>query len=291
MKEPKVSIIMPTYNHGDYINNAISSVKNQIYRNWELIIIDNFSTDNTEQIINKAKDHRVIYKKFRNNGAIAASRNYGLRLSKGEIIAFLDSDDEWYPKKLSYCVQELFKQNAGLVYHQMVIKKLGLIPFIKQKTENRKLTHPSYYDLLENGNPIINSSVVMKKCIIESVGYLNEEKDFFAWEDYDYWIRISEKEFKLYLIDKHLGNYLVGKHNTTSSKRTLNINRSILKHYFVNTKKPIWMIYSDLKSYCSLLESRSANSEFKKLLVEKNIPFKLILKSKILIWKSLIRIK
>ncbi|MBA7530747.1 UDP-Glc:alpha-D-GlcNAc-diphosphoundecaprenol beta-1,3-glucosyltransferase WfgD [subsurface metagenome] len=99
-KQPLISVVMPTYNHGRFIGDAINSVLNQTYRNLELIIIDNFSEDNTEKIVTSYKDDRIKYLKFKNNGVIASSRNYGIKHSRGEYIAFLDSDDVWLPEKL-----------------------------------------------------------------------------------------------------------------------------------------------------------------------------------------------
>lgn len=99
-KGPLVSIIMPTYNHARFIGEGIESVLNQTYKNFELIIIDNFSEDNTEEIVASYKDDRIKYLKFRNNGSTGVSRNYGIRHAKGEYIAFLDSDDFWLPEKL-----------------------------------------------------------------------------------------------------------------------------------------------------------------------------------------------
>src|SRR3989304_8476363 len=100
MKQPLVSVIMPTYNHARFIGEAIGSVLNQTYPNLELIIIDNYSEDNTEEIVSSYKNQRVKYFKFRNHGVIAASRNYGMRHAQGDYIAFLDSDDLWEPTKI-----------------------------------------------------------------------------------------------------------------------------------------------------------------------------------------------
>jgi glycosyltransferase involved in cell wall biosynthesis len=90
---------MPTYNC-KFISRAIFSVINQTYNNWELIIIDNFSTNSTAETVKKYNDSRIRHFKLHNEGLISKSRNYGIQLSKGEWIAFLDSDDYWNKKKL-----------------------------------------------------------------------------------------------------------------------------------------------------------------------------------------------
>ena len=99
-EQPLVSVIMPTYNHAKFIAKAIESVLSQTSQNLELIIIDNYSEDDTGEIVASCEDDRIIYLKFRNNGIIAASRNHGIKHSHGEYIAFLDSDDLWHKQKL-----------------------------------------------------------------------------------------------------------------------------------------------------------------------------------------------
>ena len=91
-----VSIIMPSYNTANYISESINSVMNQTYKNWELIIVDDCSTDNTDEIVKKfLKDKRIRYFKNNKNSGAAISRNKALREAKGRWIAFLDSDDLW----------------------------------------------------------------------------------------------------------------------------------------------------------------------------------------------------
>lgn len=96
-----VSIIMPSYNTAEYIREAIESVKAQSYTNWELLIVDDFSSDNTDEVVKSfLTDVRIHYLKNNTNKGAAFSRNRALREAKGRWIAFLDSDDLWYPEKL-----------------------------------------------------------------------------------------------------------------------------------------------------------------------------------------------
>ena len=97
---PLVSVVMPTYNHAAFIGEAIASVRAQTFPDWELIIVNNHSTDNTADIIASFHDPRIQHVLFRNHGIIAASRNEGFRRARGEFIALLDSDDIWAPDKL-----------------------------------------------------------------------------------------------------------------------------------------------------------------------------------------------
>ena len=119
-KQDMVSIIMPTYNCADYIIEAINSVKGQTYKNWELLIVDDCSADNTKDIVSKmqADDERIHY--FRNDGrrGAAESRNKALREAKGHWIAFLDSDDLWLPEKLERQIRFMTDNNYHFSYHK-----------------------------------------------------------------------------------------------------------------------------------------------------------------------------
>ena len=127
IKQPLVSVVMPTYNYAQFIGDAIGSVLDQTYKNIELIIIDNYSDDNTEEIIASFNDTRIKYKKFRNNGIIAASRNIGISESRGKYIAFLDSDDMWKPAKIEKQIKLLENdENVFLVYSRYAVIRNGL---------------------------------------------------------------------------------------------------------------------------------------------------------------------
>ena len=100
MKNSFISVIVPTYNRADLISETIESILNQTYKYFELIIVDDGSTDNTEEVIRKFKDSRIKYIKTDNWGGPARPRNTGIKKTKGEYIAFCDDDDIWLPKKL-----------------------------------------------------------------------------------------------------------------------------------------------------------------------------------------------
>ena len=111
-----VSIIMPSFNTGKFIKETIDSVINQTYRNWELIIIDDCSTDNTNEVVKKINDSRIIYLKNEVNSGAAVSRNKALREAKGRWIAFLDSDDLWKNDKLEKQINFMKKNNYYFSY-------------------------------------------------------------------------------------------------------------------------------------------------------------------------------
>lgn len=115
--ENLVSVIMPSYNTANYISESINSVIKQTYKNWELIIVDDCSNDNTDEVVNSfLKDERIKYFKNERNSGAAISRNKALREAKGRWIAFLDSDDLWVPEKLKKQISFMEKNNYSFSY-------------------------------------------------------------------------------------------------------------------------------------------------------------------------------
>ena len=111
-----VSIIMPSYNTEQYIAETIQSVINQTYQNWEFIIVDDCSTDNTDTVVGKIKDSRIRYLKNEKNSGAAVSRNKALREANGRWVAFLDSDDLWKPEKLEKQISFMMKKKCYFSY-------------------------------------------------------------------------------------------------------------------------------------------------------------------------------
>lgn len=113
-----VSIIMPTYNCGRFIRESIDSVFAQSYTNWELIIVDDCSTDNTAEIVAAYKDSRIHYLRNEQNMGAALTRNKALREAKGRYVAFLDSDDLWLPEKLKKQIAFMEQNGYAFTYHE-----------------------------------------------------------------------------------------------------------------------------------------------------------------------------
>ena len=199
-----VSVIMPSYNHAKFIGKAIDSVLSQTYPNFELIIIDNYSEDDTEKIVASYEDDRIIYLKFRNNGIIAAARNHGIRHSHGEYIAFLDSDDFWIEKKLEFVVDHIKKVNCvDVICHDEWLQT--------DKAARKRLTYGpyvTYRDLLFKGNCVSTSATVVRRQKILNVDCFSEDMRFRGVEDYDLWMRLAQAGCSIEYIHKILGVYL-----------------------------------------------------------------------------------
>lgn len=113
-----VSIITPTYNCGRFIAETIESVLAQSYPNWEMLIVDDYSTDNTKDIVSNYNDSRIKYHRLEFNSGAAISRNTALKMAKGRWIAFLDSDDIWHPQKLEHQLEFMVKNEYSFSYHK-----------------------------------------------------------------------------------------------------------------------------------------------------------------------------
>ncbi len=214
MKKPLVSIIIPNYNKEEFLSICIQSVLNQTYKNFEIIIIDNFSSDRSLDVIKKFIDPRINLFQFKNNGIIAASRNFGIKKSNGKYLAFLDSDDYWMKDKLSESVKVLEK-GADFIYHDCILFSKN---FKKRRiTKSRSLKIPIKKDLIFNGNDIVTSSVVLRKELFISITNFSENINLIANEDFDAWIRFSFVSNKFVYLPIPLGYLFVGPSNTSNS--------------------------------------------------------------------------
>lgn len=209
---PLVSVVMPTFNHAHYLGRALQSVLDQTYTNWELIVIDNHSLDHTDEIVNGFSDPRITYLKIHNNGVIAISRNAGIKASKGEWIAFLDSDDWWANEKLQVCIENTYK-NVDLIYHNIEIVDSKTPSLQAAIIKGRQLCCPVIIDLLKQGNALANSSVVVRKTMIEKIGGIDENPKMVGCEDYNTWLRIGQISENFLFIPQTLGFYFFHENN------------------------------------------------------------------------------
>jgi glycosyltransferase involved in cell wall biosynthesis len=217
---PLVSIVIPTYNHARYLGRALQSVLDQTYINWEVIIIDNHSTDNTDQLVASFSDSRIIYLKIHNNGVIASSRNAGIREAKGEWIAFLDSDDWWTADKLQVLF-DCISDKVDLIHHDLKIINDRSRLFSRKNIKSGQVKSPTLINLLLKGNCIGNSSVVVRKRLLQSIGGINESVGLIAAEDYNTWLRIAKLTERFVYLPRRLGYYFI--HNQSMSQKDMSI--------------------------------------------------------------------
>lgn len=222
---PDVSVIIPSYNYGHLIKRCIDSILSQTYENFEIIIVDNYSSDNTEQVISSIKDNRINFIQINNNGCIAKSRNVGIKYSRGKYIAFCDADDWWDSNKLEECM-ELF-DNYDMVYHKLKIQNsIGSKSKIVGRSPHSSLSK----DILLNGNFINQSSVIVKKEWLEKINYIDEDINIVGVEDCDTWIRLDLIGCKIGYVNKSLGYLWVG-NSFSASRKQIKKEETLLNRY------------------------------------------------------------
>lgn len=203
-----VSIIMPSYNTAPYIEETIQSVLNQTYTNWEMIIVDDCSTDNTDEVLSRISDSRIrIFKNDRNSGA-AVSRNRALREAKGQWIAFLDSDDLWMPEKLEKQISFMEKNGYSFSYTNyeeidVYGNKTGV-----SVTGPKKITKTGMFNYCWPG-----CLTVMYNA--EQIGKI-QIADIKKNNDYAMWLKICKKA-DCYLLNECLSLYRKGRVGSVSS--------------------------------------------------------------------------
>ena len=251
----KVSVIIPTYNRAHCLERTINSVVSQDFSDLEIIIVDNYSDDNTERVVRNYSDARLRFFRFKNEGVVAASRNYGLKKARGKYVAFLDSDDWWLPKKLSTCVEAL-EVGRDVAYHDLYLvesERSTRSPW--RIMRSRQLHQPVFNDLLLKGNTIWNSSVVVRKHFLDRVRGMSEEVNLVGCEDYDCWLRISRLTDGFVRVKGTHGCYLWGGDNLSSvDRRLMNINALKAKYEFdlENLSEgavPAWITYGLVRCY------------------------------------------
>jgi glycosyltransferase involved in cell wall biosynthesis len=184
----KVSIIIPTYNRGNIIGETITSIVNQTYKEWEIIIVDDGSTDRTEQTIEDfMKFYPIKYGKINQNKGPSFARNTGMKVANGSYAAFLDSDDVWastFLEKLSSVLDDNYK--VGLVYCDSQL-------YDEKKTPQYKFTFPDYdYKKLLNSDGMIpTGSFLFRTKYWNEVGEFRE--DMMRAEDFEWQIRLGER--------------------------------------------------------------------------------------------------
>lgn len=240
IKMPKVSIIIPTYNRAESLRSAITSVLNQSFQDFEIIIVDDASKDNTGEVVDAFKDTRIKYIRHEVNKKEAGSRNTGLRNSIGDYIAFLDDDDEWLPDKLRLQV-DLLDHSAptvGVVYTGCFQIERESGKTLIQMTPVKK--GYIFKDMIQQNRMLGPSTMLLRKECFEKVGAFDENIDFGT--DYDMWLRIS-KHFHFDYVKDPLVRYYV--HNERLSSDT----KLMIKGAETMIQKHGRLFASDKKSY------------------------------------------
>jgi len=238
----KISVIIPTYNGGKYIKRAIESVLNQTFQDFEIIVVDDFSSDDTISVIKELQKENSRIKLIcldKNSGGPACPKNEGFKIAEGEYITYLDQDDEWLPNKLEEQLK-LFEGSKG--------KSLGLVScgveLINNEGKCFSLFTPvekkSIFPEILLRNPIYsNSSVMIKREVIDKVGERDEKMKYS--EDLDMWIRITSSGYNIDYIYKPLIKYYFHNNNVT---KTIGEFRVRDAEYIFNKHQDLYIKYN-----------------------------------------------
>jgi len=241
MSNPNISVIIPTYNRAHLLPRAIKSVLNQTYKDFELIIVDDASTDNTEEVVREfqEKDKRIVYVKHQKNRGGSAARNTGIKLAKGECIALLDDDDEWLPEKLEREIEKIqsLSSDVGVVYSGVfwVLEDTGRVISKVVPTLHGKM----YIDFLRGAIIALPSTLIRKSCFQRS-GLFDEELP--ACQDWDMWIRLAKYYEFDFIPEALVKAYIHGEQISTNLKARIRAREMLLKKY-----------YEDLSKYPSII--------------------------------------
>lgn len=229
----KVSVIIPTYNMAEYVCQAIDSVLAQTYDDFEIIVVNDGSTDNTEEVLKKYESNKKIKIINQSNKGLACSRNAGIKHSKGEYIAWLDADDIWRKDFLEIAVKQLERYKEISVVHSNVYRFKDNVNDAKSRTLNFNLSNITENALIEKillGSYHVNNAQVIRKECIRDIGLFDENvSKFNGCEDLDMWLRLLRK-YKHSYISEPLVYY---RQNPTGASKNLTKMKQA-KHYVLN---------------------------------------------------------
>lgn len=239
VSHPGISVIIPTYNQANLLREAIQSIIDQTFADWEAIVVNNYSEDNTIEVVESFQDPRIRLINFRNHGVIGASRNEGVRQAKADIIAFLDSDDTWTDLKLEKVIS-VFSLQPGveLVCHDEWV--LG------GNRSKRIFTYGPYKDypgLLFQKNCLSTSAVVMLRHKFLELGGFSEDARFAGVEDYDLWLRFARAGGTIEYLHEVLGTFRVHDQSFTAKiQQHCDNSLNLLNCHFENWQRKTFFI-------------------------------------------------
>jgi glycosyltransferase involved in cell wall biosynthesis len=213
------SVIVATYNRADYLRECLNSLVSQTYKNFETIIVDDGSTDNTKDVVNEFVNLiKIKYLAIPNSGFPGKPRNIAAKFANAEWLCFLDSDDKWKKDKLKTCLSYL--KGYDVVYHKLKYFGDGK-PFYRNTIPSRQLKYPAFTDLMTKGNSIpLSGSMIRKNIFFQVDGFFEENASIGGLDDYDLWLKTSLVTDKFKFINKTLGLYRIHATNMTENSFT-----------------------------------------------------------------------
>jgi len=267
LERPIVSVIIPTYNRAHLVGRAIRSVLNQTYQDFEIIVVDDGSTDNTEEVVKSFNDPRIRYIRHEKNRGGSAARNTGIRAARGEYIAFLDSDDEWLPKKLEKQLQKFSQvgKQVAAIYVATEWRESQGEKTVRVFVPRFRGFRGRIFEYLLMKNVVGSCTHVMvRKACLEEVGLFDERLP--ARQDIDLWIRLAKK-YEFDFIPEVLSiRYLNNDRISTDSARRVQAYEMLLEKYRSDIERRkkflAHYLYQIGRLYLDLGNSREARKQF-----------------------------
>ena len=207
---PRFSIIIPTFNRRDELARCLRSIICTSFTSYEIILVDDGSTDNTKDVLNDFIQYNIFYHRIPNSGAPARPRNVGLSIARGEYVLFVDSDDEFVGDRLLFLDTKI-KGCADIYYHDIILSRN--ISFSKVKY-SQYANGNVFKDLIEKGNFIYTSTICIRRnVLLESDCFFDESMGLKTVEDYDLWIRLARCGLKFQYLK---GAYIKYNHDDNS---------------------------------------------------------------------------
>ena len=237
---PLFSVVIPTYNQADYLEEAIESVLAQTFADFEILVVNNFSTDNTSEVLNGYDDPRIKVIEFNNEGVIGAGRNTGIKAATGEFVAFLDSDDVWYPEKLAE-VARIIEQDPeiGLICHDQDMVRDGVVEQSTNYGPPGNYQGTIYDYVLGASNGPSTSATTVARRFLEAVSGFSEDRAFITVEDYELWLRLA-KVCRFHFIKSVLGTHMFhGESSSHNAERLLHGGLAVLEQISKELDHPV----------------------------------------------------
>lgn len=253
---PFFSVIIPLFNKENFIEATLNSVLNQTFIDFEIVIVDDGSTDKGAVILKKFTDSRISYY-YKDNGGVSTARNLGLKIANAEYITFLDADDYWYPEFLT----EMFKNIQLFPRHKVfsaaieiaTSKKVFAARYSVEKISDRQIVN--YFEASINETVICTSCAVFNKNVFNHVGNFDEE--IKSGQDTDMWIRIGLK-YPVVFFWNILARYVYDENSLSKNKKFLNQKINFSKFKQQEKKDAKLKKFLDLNRFSLAIKSKIA---------------------------------
>lgn len=209
---PLISVVIPVFNRSWQLKRALDSLRHQTFHGFEVIVCDDGSTEDISRVVNSFKEFlNICFLQIPNSGGPAKPRNEGLKIAKGQWIAFLDSDDWWDVNRLELVAKHLHPA-VDFIYHRLRVEKELSIAKSREKRAHigKAISGESFKQMMLLGNPVPTSAAVVRKDLLMAHQGMSEDVELIAVEDFDCWLRLASAGARFYFLDECLGSYWVG---------------------------------------------------------------------------------